>query len=105
MHISTYLTDDEARALYEMTGASNDSAHDFDHVARVTDLAVRIAAAEHADVEVVRLGALLHDVPAPPTAHGGGRSSHHLAAADYARVLLSSRGLGTDRVANVVHCI
>jgi uncharacterized protein len=50
---------DEARRYYTDVA---DPAHDFDHVLRVTDMAVRIAQAEGADVEVVRAAALLHDV-------------------------------------------
>ena len=108
-----FLTEDEARALY----TAGDAAHDFDHVLRVTHLAERIAAAEGADVEVVRLAALLHDAPGPQTSSSAlqgeqtrtsavqGRAAHHLAAAAYAGALLQERGLETERVANVVHCI
>jgi uncharacterized protein len=96
MHSPSYLTDAQARHLY----AATDAAHDFDHVERVTRLAIAIAEAEGADIEVVRLAALLHDVPVE-----AGRSAHHLAAADYARRLLSEAGLQVDRVANVAHCI
>lgn len=99
------LSVDEARALY----ASRDAAHDFDHVERVASLAVRIAEAEGADATVVRLAALLHDAPAPDEEDGAAaermRQEHHLAAAQVARTLLTARGLGTDRVAHVVHCI
>jgi uncharacterized protein len=100
---TTFLTDDEARALY----AGGDAAHDFDHVWRVTTLAMRIAQHERADVTVVRLAALLHDVPVAETEGGNAhrRAAHHLGAAAYARDLLFARGLGTERVANVVHCI
>jgi uncharacterized protein len=101
MYTLTYLTYDQARALYESSTVANDAAHDFDHVQRVTRLAIHIAEAEHADVEVVRLAALLHDVPIPATQRRG----HHLAAADYARQLLAERGLKPEQVANVVHCI
>src|SRR5262249_45063105 len=98
-----FLTDEEARALY----AAGDAAHDFDHVWRVTTMAMRIAEAEGADVTVVRLAAVLHDVPvaeAGAEAHTQ-RLSHHRAAAEYARDLLLARGLGTEAVANVVHSI
>jgi uncharacterized protein len=108
---ASMLTDEEARALY----ATGDAAHDFDHVGRVTMLAIRIAQAEGADATVVRLAALLHDVPVHDSPMVGAehegenshsrRSAHHLAAADYARELLMGRGLGTEQVANVVHCI
>lgn len=113
-----YLTDDEARALYR----EGDAAHDFDHIWRVTRLAVRLAEEEGADVEVVRLAALLHDVPVSnmpvsnmpvSSADKASRSvkpeskrrGHHFAAAEYARQLLLERGMGTERVTNVVHAI
>lgn len=111
--LTDFLTDEEAHALYTM----GDAAHDFDHVWRVTTLAIRIAQAEGANPAVVRLAALLHDVPVPEegTEHGNEagedagvhrrRLAHHLAAADHARAYLVSRGLGTELVANVVHCI
>jgi uncharacterized protein len=111
----TFLTDDEARALYIGGTSGSDAAHDFDHVWRVTTLAIRIAQSEGADVTVVRLAALLHDVPVPDdgaNAHSHShnhlhshRQAHHLAAAEYARDYLVGRGLGTEQVANVVHCI
>lgn len=111
----SYLTLDEARQLYHR----GDSAHDFDHVLRVMALATRLATAEGADVTVVRLAALLHDVPvddvpvdAQPDAFqhaagagDAGRHDHHLAAAAYAGELLAARGLGTNRIENVVHAI
>ncbi|MEX1020200.1 MAG: HD domain-containing protein [Litorilinea sp.] len=120
-----YLSLEAARRLY----AQGDTAHDFDHVLRVARMAVKIAYAEGADVPVVRLAALLHDVPAgahaPDAASGaearadsGGSSDadifavraaerldHHHAAAAFARHWLSVRGLGTAARDNVVHCI
>jgi len=98
-----YLTVAEAGALYE----AGDAAHDFDHVLRVTRMAESIAQAEGADVQVVRLAALLHDAPIQPQdiPAANRRGAHHLEAAQFAHQLLSGRGLGTDRVANIVHCI
>lgn len=97
MHVDELLSEDEARRLY----SEGDAAHDFDHVLRVAHLAASIAEAEGADVIVVRLAALLHDVPAETL----GRGSHHLAAARFAAQFLTERGLGTEHTANVVHSI
>jgi uncharacterized protein len=94
-----YLTEEEARQFY----TSGDSAHDFDHVLRVTHMGERLAQAEGADVTVVRLAALLHDIAI--TDDQTTRRAHHAAAAEFARRLLTERGLGTERVASVVHCI
>jgi uncharacterized protein len=99
-----WLTLAEAHTLY----AVGDAAHDFDHVLRVTRLAERIAAAEGADRTIVRLAALLHDLPAPAIVTetaADHRTAHHLAAAQQAGLLLAARGVDAATVAAVVHCI
>ncbi len=101
---SDYLSDEEARTLYE----SGDAAHDFDHVLRVTQMAIRLAQAEGANPTLVRLAALLHDVPVPHAEDETSesvRKSHHFAAAAYAGKLLRQRGMGTNEVETIVHCI
>ncbi|MCC9076190.1 HD domain-containing protein [Litorilinea aerophila] len=98
---SVYLTEEEARALY----VQGDAAHDFDHVLRVTRLAEQIARAEGADVTVVRLAALLHDVPVVDDGPADARLAHHLRAARFAGDFLAARGLGTGQVRQVVHAI
>ena len=98
---SAHLSEEEARLLYQ----TDDAAHDFDHILRVARMAVYIAGREGARVEIVRLAALLHDVPVSHTTdatenaahtgtqHQSARQSHHLAAADFARDFLRGRGL------------
>jgi uncharacterized protein len=90
------IAPDEARTLYR----TGDAAHDFDHVLRVMHMAVHLAAAEGADVEIVRAAALLHDVPV-----GDGRDDHHVAAAEFARRWLMERGVESERADAVAHCI
>jgi uncharacterized protein len=76
------ITVEQARALY----AQGDTAHDFDHVLRVTALAVKIAQAEGADVEIVRAAALLHDIGLD-----NGRLGHEEVAAQRAREILAGQ--------------
>ncbi len=97
------LSETDVHSLY----AAGDAAHDFDHVLRVTRMAVQIATAESADVEVVRLAALLHDLPADSAAGNdeSARAGHHFAAADRAVALLRDSGLDPERVEHVAHCI
>lgn len=102
------VTTDDVRQFY-ITG---DAAHDFDHVARVVALAVHLATAEGADVEIVRLAALLHDVPVEHMRPEDGgvvaaaaREAHHLAAARFAGAFLCARGMDRTAVDHVVHCI
>lgn len=99
--MTVWLTIADARTLY----AAGDAAHDFDHVLRVTHLAVQIAAAEGADLTIVRLAALLHDLPASPAAEEDHRAAHHLRAAETAQQLLLARGADAELVTQVVHCI
>jgi len=86
-----------ARRLYD--GA--DAAHDFDHVLRVLALAECIAAAEGADLEIVRTAALLHDVARVETA--GTERCHAQIGAARARHVL--RGQPAERVEAVAHAI
>lgn len=67
-----------ARQLYDGAGA----AHAFDHVLRVLRLAERIAKEEGADLAVVRMATLLHDVARD-------EPEHHLRGAARARELLA----------------
>ncbi len=88
---------EEARRLY--VGA--EAVHDFDHVLRVLALAERLARAEGADLEIVRVAVLLHDV-----ARGWGSDDdfdHAQAGAEVARRILA--GHPPDRVEAVAHAI
>ncbi len=85
---------EQARALY----AGGDTAHDFEHVLRVTALAVHLAEAEGADVEIVRTAALLHDIGLD-----NGRVGHEEVAAQRARDILA--GQPREKVEAVAHAI
>jgi len=86
------ITVEQAQALYD----GNDSVHAFDHILRVTRLAEHIAEMEGADLRVVRMAGLLHDVARL-------EPDHHLAGAQQAQSLLSDED--PTFVDAVVHCI
>lgn len=90
----TPITIDAARGLYEAGGGG----HDFDHVLRVLATAERIALAEGAQLAIVRMAALLHDV-----AESEDRARHHLLGAERARALLA--GQPPEFVDAVCHAI
>jgi uncharacterized protein len=93
----------------------DDPVHGFDHVLRVYYLAIRLAQAEGADLEIVRTAALLHDVPRnfseadvsekQANEKGALREGHHHDAARFAQQVLESEGWTEVRIAAVVHCI
>ena len=95
-------TIEEARAWYSQA----DPVHDFDHVLRVYRMAERLAAAEGANLEIVRAAALLHD--AQGSAPGGDaevRATHHHSSADFAAQVLAAEGWPAKNIAAVQHCI
>lgn len=80
-----------------------DAVHNFEHVERVYHLAEKLAAAEGADMEVVRAAALLHDVKG--STPGAERKNHHDAAANFAREVLLSEGWPIEKIEAVQDCI
>ena len=53
---------DKAIMFAKTVFAGDSSGHDFDHTMRVYRMATRIAEEENADLQIVQLAALLHDV-------------------------------------------
>jgi len=103
---------EQARAWYP----PQDPVHGFDHVLRVLELAERLGRGLGADLEVLRAAALLHDAagaaPAPAAAaaaeqteQAGGRATHELDSADFARSVLQAEGWPAERIEAVTHCI
>lgn len=83
----------------------DDAVHGFDHVLRVYQMAERLAAAEGADMEIVRAAALLHDAVGADPGDDAGRADHHHASADFAAQVLRREGWSEERIQAVQHCI
>lgn len=95
-------TIEQARRWYP----PNDPVHGFDHVMRVYRTATYLAEKMGADLEIVQAAALLHDAHgAVPHARGGGRESHELSSAEFARRTLAREGWPEARIEAVEHCI
>jgi uncharacterized protein len=95
---------EQARSWYD----ASDPVHGFDHVQRVTRLALRLAEAEGADKQIVKAAALLHDVSGSAPGAAGQtqeRSQHEHKSANVARQVLAEEGWDQARVEEVVHCI
>lgn len=91
----------EARAFF----AGARGSHDWDHTERVLRLSLRIGKKEKADLDVLRLAAVLHDVGRQEEDRSNGRVCHGRAGAALARRLLERHGLDGDTVRKVVHCV
>lgn len=95
------LSLEEARTWYQST----DAVHDFSHILRVYNMAVRLAKAEGADLEIVRAAALLHDSQGSDPGSASGRLEHHQASARFAAAVLAEKGWEQERIEAVQHCI
>jgi len=91
----------EAEAFFRNARGS----HDWDHTERVLRLCLRIGKKEKANLDVLRLSALLHDIGRGEEDLSNGRVCHSRAGAALARELLRKRGLDPGLVKDVVHCI
>ena len=81
------------------------SCHDWDHVERVYNLSQIIGKKEKADMGVIKVAVLLHDIKRSDERLGGGRFCHALEGAKEAEKILWSLGLEKKFIAAVKHCI
>ena len=79
--------------------------YDFwnEHIKYVVENAVKLANEYNADVEIVELGALLHDIAVP--SEYGEREQHHLYGAEIAEQLLRELHYPEDRIERVKACV
>jgi len=80
-------------------------SHDWDNTERVLELCLRIGRQEKADLEVLRLAAILHDIGREAEDKSGGRLCHGARGAVLAAGILKRHGLERETVSRVVHCI
>jgi len=91
------ITIDEARAYYH----DNDTAHGFDHVLRVLQLAERIGEIEGADLALLRPAVLLHDV-ARAEAHETGECHAQLGAQRATKILAGNSPEQVEQIAQII---
>ena len=92
---------EEAGAFFRSARGS----HDWDHTERVYRLCLRIGRKEKADLGVLRLAALLHDIGREEEDRSRGRVCHGKSGAALARQILKRRGCDAGTIRAVVHCI
>jgi len=91
----------EARTYFRNARGS----HDWDHTQRVYELCLRIGRKEKADLEILKLAALLHDIGREEEDRMNGRVCHAEKSAELARRILRKHGVDKERSAGAVRCI
>ena len=92
---------EEAGAFFRSARGS----HDRDHTERVYKLCLKIGRKERADLGILRLAALLHDIGREEEDRSQGRICHGKSGAARAKAILERHGCDPGTVRAVVHCI
>lgn len=80
-------------------------SHDFDHTERVYNLAVHLAKTEGADLEVVQVAALMHDIARKEEDDSCGVINHALRGSEVSREILLDLGVSEERIDWICGCI
>jgi uncharacterized protein len=91
----------EARRFFRKARGS----HGWDHTERVVNLCLRIGKKEGADLEVLTLAAVLHDIGRGEEDRSNGAVCHSQSGVRLARGILKRHGVPERTAARVLHCI
>jgi uncharacterized protein len=80
-------------------------SHDWEHTERVLNLCIHIGKKEKADIEVLRLAAILHDIGRGKEDKSKGKICHAKQGAVLAKKFLRKYGFSDAKINRIVHCI
>jgi len=80
-------------------------SHDLDHTERVLKLALHIGEKEGADLTIITLAALLHDIGRNCEDDSNGKICHAEKGAELAKTLLEKHGFDQVMIEKITHCI
>ncbi|MFA6252136.1 MAG: HD domain-containing protein [Candidatus Paceibacterota bacterium] len=83
----------------------SDSSHDWAHVERVYNSAVKIGKKEGAYLDVVKIAAYLHDIGRKEEIKSNGKICHAERGVEIAEEILSQYNLDKEIIENIKHCI
>ena len=81
------------------------SSHDWLHVLRVLKMCMTIGEKEGADLRVLKLASLLHDIARQEEDESHGQVCHAKKGAELAEEILRKHGLDKETIRQVTHCI
>lgn len=80
-------------------------SHDWEHTERVYRLCLKMGRKSNADMAVLRLAAMLHDIGREDQDKSNGKICHAKRGAFLARQLLKKYDIKKEKVDKIVHCI
>lgn len=80
-------------------------SHDWQHTLRVYNLCMRIGKKEKADLEILKMAVILHDIAWPHQDKSGGKICHAQKGSELAQTMLTKLGVDEKKIEQVVHCI
>lgn len=84
---------------------SKSGCHDWEHTIRVYNLAEQIAQHENADLEIIQIAAILHDIGRPEQELSKGKVCHAEIGAKMALEILQKHPISPDKIKNIIHSI
>ncbi len=95
------LIEKEVRTLL----SKDKTSHDWEHTNRVLNMALHIGKKEKANLEILELAALLHDIGRPEEHKSKGKLDHAEIGAQKAEKILKRHGVDLKKIEKIVHCI
>lgn len=80
-------------------------SHDWEHTERVLGLCMHLGKKAGADLEILCLAAVLHDIARPEQDESQGRICHAKRGAEMAREILERHSLDKSKIDKILHCI
>lgn len=99
--VSIIDIESKARAYFDDARGS----HAWDHTLRVQRLSQRIGRSEGADLAVLEVAALLHDIGRSRQDESNGDVCHAQLGAELARTMVDALSMSPQRKENILHCI
>ncbi len=91
----------EAKAFF----VDSNGSHGWGHTERVLHVCMHIGKKEHADLEVLILSAILHDICKPEEIKSKGKICHATKAVVIAKEMLERYSLPKEKIGAITHCI
>jgi len=92
---------------YAIKNSENNDIHGFDHVERVFKLSIFIGEKVHANLKILKLAALLHDIGRIQEKNDKLKRNHAEISAELAKLFLASNqyNLTQNEIDEIIHCI